>query len=547
MLTLLAGDGLCPCCAFGFLAPARRRAPRAARRVSNFTCTDAPAPSAQTWFRAGNRPDRIGTLCLQGGTVVDPRDGSMVENATVVIEGGRIVSIGAAAGLGATRIDASGKYIVPGYNDMHSHVMEHDDPSGSLALMLAEGITGFRQMSGSSDRLLERRNGTLPIGAEAPDALEMPGAVLTPLNAASGDAAIAEIRRQKELGADFIKVTFASAPVFVEAIREAGRAGIPILGHLQDGVDPALAVEEGFRSIEHLGPGTTIWIACSTIEDELRNSAVPARVRTPPVHLPFVRRLIAWRLQTMLINPAAFAPPAYAPTLQRAIDTFDEDKFKALAACFIAQGTWHVPTLVRLRTQQLADAPEYQNHPSLQYFPEKGIRTWRGVVNRFRKLPDSTRKTFADAYPRQLQLTKLLADSGVRMMTGTDGSWLPIPGMTLREEFIELGKAGLSPAKILEMATINAAIYLRRTDTMGTVEPGRNADLVLLDANPLEAVENLYAIAGVIRAGTYHSRQDLDALRRRVAANRGDLNQGVPPGRGPAGPGAAFRRKVRTR
>ena len=526
MLTLFVGDGLCPCCAFGFLPSARRTpAANAARRVSRFTCTDPTAlPAAGAWFKAGNRPDRIGTLCLEGGTVVDPRDGSMIENATVVMEGGHIVSVGAAAGPGATRIDATGKYIVPGYNDMHSHVMEHDDPSGSLALMLAEGITGFRQMSGSPDRLLERRNGTLPIGADAPAALEMPGLVLTPLNAASSDVAIAEIRRQKDQGADFIKVASASAPVFVDAIKEAGRAGIPILGHLQDGVDPAAAVKAGFRSIEHLGPGTTVWIACSAIEDELKRSAVPARIRTPPLNLPFVRSLIAWRLQTMLINPAAFAPPAYAPTLQRAIDTFDENKFQALAACFVAQETWHVPTLVRLRTQQLADAPEYQNHPSLQYMPEKGIKKWRGVVNKFRKLPASTRKTFADAYPRQLRLTKLLADSGVRMMTGTDGGWLPIPGMSLREEFIELGKAGLSPLKILEMATINAAEYLRRTDTMGTVEPGRNADLVLLDANPLEAVENLYAIGGVVRAGTYHSRQDLDALRHRVASGRGHLN-----------------------
>ena len=74
------------------------------------------------------------------------------------------------------------------------------------------------------------------------------------------------------------------------------------------------------------------------------------------------------------------------------------------------------------------------------------------------------------------------------------------------------------------MATINAAEYLRREDVMGTVEPGRNADLVLLDANPLEAVANLHAIAGVVRAGVYYARADLDAMRDKVRASRGYLH-----------------------
>ena len=134
------------------------------------------------------------------------------------------------------------------------------------------------------------------------------------------------------------------------------------------------------------------------------------------------------------------------------------------------------------------------------------------------------RETYAEAYPRQLELTKHLADSGVKMMTGTDGGWLAGPGLTLQEEFAELGKAGLSALQILQMATINAAEYLGREDVMGTAEPGRNADLVLLDANPLEAVANLHAIAGVVRAGVYYARTDLDGLRDKVRASRGYLH-----------------------
>jgi imidazolonepropionase-like amidohydrolase len=98
------------------------------------------------------------------------------------------------------------------------------------------------------------------------------------------------------------------------------------------------------------------------------------------------------------------------------------------------------------------------------------------------------------------------------------------PGLTLRQEFAELAEAGFSPLQLLQMTTINPAEYLGRRDTMGTVERGRDADMVLLDADPLERVENLHRIAGVVRAGFYHSRRDLDALRSRVASTRGSLH-----------------------
>ena len=525
MLTMLAGNAFCPCCAFGF-SPYTRRAP-AARRVSGLSCTTPLAAPAGRWSEATGESSRSRTLCLEGGTVVDPRDGSLAENVTILVEAGRIVSIqtngSAAAGPAADRIDARGKYVVPGYNDMHSHVLELDDPSGGLALMLAEGVTGFRQMSGSPQRLAERRNGTLPVGRDAPALLEMPGEVLTPLNASSPDGVATEIRLQQEQGADFIKVGFVAAPVFMAAMEEARRAGIPILGHLQDGVDAAVAAKAGFRSVEHLGPGTTVWVGCSAAEAELKSTAKPVRIPTLPSALKFLAGIIRWRMQSMLINPVAFAPHEYAISLQRALDTFSEEKFKVLAAQFVAEGTWHVPTLVRLRTQELADAPEYQNSAYLRYMPEHKIRKWRRVTDKFRKVPSSARQTYADAYPRQLELTKLLADAGIRMLTGTDGGWFAAPGLTLKEEFAELSKAGIAPKNILRMATTNAAEYLHRIDTMGSVEPGRNADLVVLNANPLEAVGNLHAIAGVVRAGTYHSSQDLEALRARVASGRGYL------------------------
>ena len=473
-------------------------------------------------------PPLIADLRIDHATIVDTLDGTLVTDATILIAQGRIVGVvgngEGDASPALRRIDATGKFVVPGYNDMHSHVLNLDDPSGGLALMLAEGVTGFRQMSGSAERLWQRRDGTLALGDDTPALLEMPGEVLTPFNANTVERMTAEVSAQKADGADFIKVGFLTPEIFDAALAAARREGLPILGHLQDGVDVNVSARAGFRSIEHLGPGATLWVACSSEEETLRGAAKPVRIPSWPLKIPFVRGMIEKRFERLLVNPSAFAPPTYAAGMQRAMDTFSEDKLEALIAVFATEETWHCPTLVRLRTQELADAPEYESHPDLRYMPPKRIDTWRQVTAKFKKLPAAMRSTYAQAYPRQLRLMKALSDAGVRMIAGTDGGWLAGPGLNLQEEFAELAKAGIAPLKILQMTTINAAEYLDRADTMGRVAPGRDADLVLLEANPLEDAVNLGAIAGVVRAGVHYARPALDALRDRVAANRGTLH-----------------------
>jgi len=134
--------------------------------------------------------------------------------------------------------------------------------------------------------------------------------------------------------------------------------------------------------------------------------------------------------------------------LQRAFDTYDEAKCRMLATRFAAYGTWQVPTLVRLRMQELADSPDYLVDPGLRYMTLGAIKEWREVTGRFHNLPPAMRATFRDAYQRQLALVKLLDKAGVPMMAGTDGGGR-VPGQSLHQEFDELAKAGLSPLKIL--------------------------------------------------------------------------------------------------
>lgn len=516
--SLLTGTTPCPCCAYGH---AESLLPFSIRDM--FTRTgargaDAPVAAARL----------SGHLRIDGVTVVDPRDGSKTPGMSVHMNLGRITAVTPVdhdTGLDVQRIDATGQYVVPGYNDMHSHALELKDPSGSLALMLAEGVTGFRQMSGSPALLARRRSGKLGFGDEAPQLLQTPGAILTPFNAGTVEAVAAEIQKQKDQGADFIKVALCAPDIFFAAIDEANRLGIKILGHLQEGVDALEATARGFHSVEHLGPSSEVWICCSAEEQELRADNYRREfIKAPPIKIPFLESLVMMRLKKLLVNPSAFANQQDVARLGRAIDTFSDDKGERVAEHFVEDGSWHCPTLVRLRTQQYADRPEYEQDEMLEYLPVKSVKLWRQVTDRFRALDPAMRRTYEQAYPRQQMLTKLLSDNGVRMICGTDGGSYLGPGLTLRQEFRELSDAGISPLVILQMATVNAAAYMGRSEAMGTVESGKDADLVLLDANPLERVENLHRIAGVVRAGHYHARARLDAMRAQVAATRGYLH-----------------------
>ena len=228
MNPLTLNFGGCVCC----LA----RAPQ--QRRSNFISTHIGAASVSAGASAAgprHLMPRSGRLRLDGGKIVNPRDGSIVSGMSVVLDQGRIVAL-EPAGLTRTNkldtvIDANGKYIVPGYNDMHAHVLGVEHPSAALALMLTNGVTGFRQMHGSPELLEQRRNHTLPIPRESPAVLAMPGSLLTPANAGTPEMAVDTVREQKAQGAAFIKVGMASAPVFLAALEESNRVHIPFVGH----------------------------------------------------------------------------------------------------------------------------------------------------------------------------------------------------------------------------------------------------------------------------------------------------------------------------
>ena len=463
-------------------------------------------------------------LLIQGVTVVDPSNGSLLADHDVHVHADRIVGVAPTGQLtlplDATIVAGVGKFLVPGFVDMHAHPLSRKEPAGSLELMLAFGITGYRQMSGSTAMLKDR---AALVSADFPRMLSMPGALLSPANAATAAAAVATVRQQHEQGADFIKAALVGVDAFYAAQEEAGRLDIPIVGHLPKGVDVVRASGAGMKSIEHLGPGVGLLACCSTEHSALQ-AAVAGRpdMKLPPVKIPFLEALLERVIQKIVINPVNMSRQPDVDILQRAVATFDEEEAGALARVLAADATWQVPTLIRSRTTYLADDRAYASDPDLRFVAPATLAAWTKATAKFSKFSPASRETFRAVYATMMALTKVFDDLGVRMLAGSDAcgaAWV-VPGPSLHHEFDELAKAGLAPLKILQMATSTAADFLNRSHDLGSVQAGRLADLVLLDANPIDSVEHLHKISGVVHAGRYLDATSLDSLKERVAAAR---------------------------
>lgn len=443
-------------------------------------------------------------------TVVDTRDGTLRPGQTLVLDDGKIVRIvsGPVAVSGAARlVDGSGKYVVPGYLDMHTHAMlSANKPVTAWPLLVASGVTGVREMAGSA-QLIEAAHAINVASTAgrltAPEILVMPGDILAaPL---TPEQAVQRVRQQKAMGADFIKVAGGNHDGTLAVLAEAQAQRLTVSGHMPLALPAAEASDKGWRAIEHLGSGLGLVLDCSSEEAAVRSALLHGEgaAPPPPASMPLA-----------IISPMLFRA-ADAPFYQRAMDGFSEEKCSALARRFARNGTWQVPTLIRLRTAAYSTAAQYRHDPALRYVDAATRALWEKLAVQYEaNVPASAAATFQRYYAVQQRVVRILAQQGVKLLAGSDlgGIWV-IPGVGLHQEFRELAAAGLSPLQILQMTTLNGAEFLHREASMGSVEVGKVADLVLLDANPLADAGNLSRIAGVVLKGRYLDQPALAALK----------------------------------
>jgi len=411
-------------------------------------------------------------LVLQGGAVFDPIAGSFQSDRTIVIDGAHIRSVlgpNAEAPSGARTVDCRGKYIIPGLIDAHVHLVHlanvsHVAGDQFLPMFLAAGVTSVR---GAGDAMVaqsviarsaELRPGLCPrVFLSSPLIDKDP-----PLH---GDIGYA-LTDPAEVGPfvdDMVKWNVTNLKIYVgtsravgrEVIEEGHRAGLRVMAHL-GAYSAQDAVSDGVDSLEH------IW--------SVFNYIIPAEAAKQPDH----------RANLDLDNPRAQELIAALAERQVNVD----------------------PTLVVFRNMILLnDLEEIHDHPDLARVPRRMLDYWHSY-RRGSNLPLATREARRKEIRKYQELTGLLHQAGVPLLAGTDTPepFVP-PGYSLHQELELLVESGLSPADALAAATINNAKALDQQDRLGTISPGKLADLVILDADPTVDVRHTRRIHAVVRGG----------------------------------------------
>jgi|SRR5271169_378679 len=429
-------------------------------------------------------------------TVIDTQNGKKIQDRTVVISGDRISEVRETKGMmplaGAKVVDGTAKYLIPGFWDMHVHTW---DDKSTYPLYIANGVTGVRDMFGPPDanefrRQLAATTVFAPHFYLASPIIDgNPARWHNSIAVTTEDEARRVVDDQKEKGADFIKVyDRLSRDAYFAIIEESRRLNISVLGHVPFAVSAWEAAAAKQKSFEHLNG---VPVACSSREADLWPKVIAGK--------SFKER---------------------NPILLEALQSYSEDKCKRLFEDMKMNGVWAVPTLTVARASALRNDSHFTNDGRLRYF-SGGYRDW------LEGKPDTRRKDFTAAdyeverelFSGKKKLVAAMFRSGVPLLAGTDaGNPYCFPGFSLHDELALLVESGVTPLAALQAATLNAAAFMNSSDRYGTIAPGKIADLVLLDADPLADIHNTTKISAVFLAGKEFDRPALDQMLKSAEA-----------------------------
>lgn len=465
-------------------------------------------------------------VAIRGVTVVDVMDGSLRGEQTVLVAGNRIVAVGPTAKVrvpdGADLIDERG-FLIPGLWDMHVHSVANvawDMRVGSVSnadwhfpLFLAHGITGVRNMNdGTADptleltrsvkrQLVERKLNGPRLIANGPAIDGDPSLTSNPVVVATPAEASAVVDKLADHGADFIKVyENLSREVYFTIMNQARRRGIPVDGHIPFRVLPKEAADAGQRTFEHV---LAMALGCSTNSKAEREEF--ARVLSD-----FSRSAVIEQTPLELFRHE-----------RRLYDTRDPSACAETIEAYRRNGVAEDPTLVGYH--HVVNAKKILSDTTrMRLVPLTIRRNWQNRMDS--EMGRMIQSVLGPIVPLQSENVRLLHNAGVLLLAGTDvGIPTLVPGISLHEELVLLVECGLTPLEALRAATLNPARVLGLADSLGPIESGKLADLVLLEANPLADIHNTQRIRAVVADGRLYRRGDLDQLLAKVEV----LNQRV--------------------
>jgi len=435
-----------------------------------------------------------GTIAFTDVTVLPMDRPGSVEHQTVVTVGGVITEVGAASdiavGRGATIIDGSGRYLMPGLAEMHAHVPPGADPPRDavedlLFLYIANGVTTIRGMLGSDYQI--------PLAEE----IEA-GGVLGPTfyvgapsingNSAPTPArAEALIRSHRNAGYHLQKIhPGVSLETWDHMAAVADEVGLTFGGHVPAAVGLVHAIESGMSTVDHLD-GYVQAVASDDVVSQVNTGE--------------------------------------AISLEGLVDGVDESKIAEIVRLTVDEDVYVVPTMYLWANLYGTTDPEpILSQPEMKYVSAAQRDAWRRQAAPGPAGSPEVVQAFLDIRNRILDR---LADAGARVMMGTDSPQMfNVPGFALHREIAVMSEAGMTNQQILESGTVTVGRYVREhlglPDSFGTVAPGQRADLVLLGSNPLDDLDNLTDRVGVMVRGSWIPRADIDARLAALAAKHAD-------------------------
>jgi hypothetical protein len=449
-----------------------------------------------------------GDLIITTVNIIDVESGEVLDSRDVVIAGEKIASIVEHTDGRSYKgevIDGTGKYLIPGLWDMHAHIFWEWGPQ----LLRANGVTGIRSMHGG-DRIKDiRENRTdgfymgLEVSYSSPivDGSSMWEGALEVHTPEEGRRIAREVA---EAGYDFIKVySFLDRETYFAIADEANRLGISIAGHIPIAVTLEEAIAAGQKSTEH---STGLLLYTSSERDHFYSVVRGETLDTS---------IMDGDLRTSMYKIARFE-----------VEKFDNNRLETLADLLGKSDLWLCPTLVNLRAGAMEDDPDFLNDDRKQYLPREELEFWESpddYPDEFKNMEREEIKLSEEMYRIHRSMLKQLLDGGAKFLAGTDiGNPNIYPGFSLHDELALFVETGFTPLQALQTATINPAVYLERSHELGTVEAGKRANLVLLNANPLQDIANTKKIEAVVTRGRFFDREALDKLLAGTERAAGD-------------------------
>ncbi|MEW6736529.1 MAG: amidohydrolase family protein [Acidobacteriota bacterium] len=445
-------------------------------------------------------------LVIANVTVIDGTDAPAKPGYNVLIANNRIISIEKAdtsqLPAGAQVIDGKGKFLIPGLWDMHAHPFldqERFPHRLALNLYLANGITGLRDMFSPLDDV-NRYRAELSAGKIVGPRIITCGPLIDgPKPAWANSIAVSDEKQAREAvvslkgrGADFVKVyDLLPREAYFAIADEAKRIGIPFVGHVPLAISLKEASDAGQKSIEHF---TGILQACSTDEEKLHEEAL--KEASGPDNSAAIRALLQIDV--------------------KALNSYNSEKAAALFTSFVKNGTWLDPTMVAYTV----DSGNYdRNDYRLKYIPRALREEWdpkNSIV--FKAFSEQDFQNSKLVFNRYIEIVRIMHQAGVEFLAGTDSPVVPycFPGFGLHDEMALFVKAGLTPLQALQTATRNPAKFFNLLDSLGTVEAGKIANLVILEADPLQDIGNTRKISTVIIEGKVIDQESIGKLLTEV-------------------------------